>query len=79
MTPLAREDEKVSSLLPSPMSELGHRLCLLATGPEGEWVLTLLEGAGYINGQNWEEGRGLPLELPPPAFLLVAPRTLPGC
>lgn len=25
-------------------------------GPEGEWVLTLPEGAGYMDGQNWEGG-----------------------
>lgn len=38
------------------VTELGHRLCLPVMGPEGKWVLTLPEGAGYMDGQNWEGG-----------------------
>lgn len=66
---------------PPPMSELGHRLCLLVTGPEGEWVLTLPEGAGYMGRIG--KGAQSPARAPSTCLLaccpLHSPRVLSFC
>lgn len=76
MTPLAREDEKFSSLLPSPMSELGHRL-FASDGPRGR-VGFDSSGRGRLH-RPAELGRGArsPARAPSTCLLACCPSHSP--